>query len=87
MYENIKMGMFTTDMDGGVFWRSLEKFKGGDIIEHNDKRWKVQYCWEWITGIFISELEPVELDPRDSREYEKTTPQTSRVHRKPNLPT
>ena len=54
--------MFTTEMDGGVFWRSLELHDKGDRIIHNGKTWVVRYGWEWtaVAGVpvYCAELDP-----------------------------
>jgi len=52
----------TTDMDNGIFWRSLERYEDGDIIEHAGRNYEVQYSWLWVTigetKVYVAELEP-----------------------------
>lgn len=51
-----------SEMDGGVFWRSITKPEKGDVIEYKGKAWKVLYSWKWTTylgvPIYFAELDP-----------------------------
>lgn len=55
---------FTTEMDNGMFVRTLTRPEKGDIFEHWGKRLIVKYSWRWtyFVGIpvFCAELEPLE---------------------------
>jgi len=53
-----------SEMDGGIFWKSLTQHKEGDTIEHEGKTYRVIYDgWAWMnygpTIIYGSELEEV----------------------------
>lgn len=55
-----------SEMDGGVFWKSLEEYKTGDVIQHKNKSYTVLYGWHWTTWrgvpIYFAELEPMEVE-------------------------
>lgn len=63
-----------TEMDNGIFWRSLERYEKGDIIEHEGRRYEVLYSWvqfEWDgIPVYMAELNPQgasRSDPGPSR--------------------
>lgn len=61
--ENKLPEFFTTDMDGGVFYRSLEPPQDGQVItDERNKEWVVRYWWEWTRfadiPVYIAELDP-----------------------------
>lgn len=50
--------------DGSLYWKSLDRYTSGDIIEHEGRRYRVKYGWHWYSRgpvpIYMAELELVE---------------------------
>jgi hypothetical protein len=52
--------------DGSLYWKSLEEYTEGDIIEYKGKEYRVRYGWHWTSygpiPIYMAELDPVGFD-------------------------
>lgn len=53
--------MVYSEMDNGIFWKSLESYDTGDVIIYEGKEYVVRYGWKWTTiatiPIYFAELE------------------------------
>jgi hypothetical protein len=56
----------TSEMDNSYYWKSVEQYQPGDVIEHDGTRYEVQYSWPWwkprTIQVYMAELEPVVAD-------------------------
>lgn len=52
--------------DGSLYWKSLEEYAAGDLIEHKGKQYRVKYGWHWCSQgpvpLYMAELEPADFD-------------------------
>lgn len=52
------------EFDGSIFYKSLTPIDNHDIIEHDGRRYRVLYAWEWThygpIPVYMAELEPEE---------------------------
>lgn len=52
-------------MDGAYYWKSLEEYQAGDIIEYQGNTYRVRYSWAWwpvlpgVATVYMAEMDLV----------------------------